>query len=253
MKTCTRCGATHEATPEFFGLDSRTADGLDPRCRPCLRKKTAAWKHANPMQLAHQRIIEAERSMEKRHAARAEKAATRGAWLDANAALVAEVEAWWDGVLAEPKTRKMPEFCIDRTLAREHAAAEGVSYQTALFATAPDVRAKFMTMKELRKGLRGQEVRRSDSNRVWSALPYAASDLRAHLERKFKPGMTWANYGSHWCIDHVVPFASFGVQAIGDEAWQLAFAIENLQPLTRHENAKKGLSIGNDDGLRVLR
>jgi hypothetical protein len=62
-------------------------------------------------------------------------------------------------------------------------------------------------------------------------------DLRAHLERQFKPGMSWFNYGFRgWHIDHIKPLAAF---APGDAA---AFHYTNLQPLWMAENLKKGAS-----------
>ncbi len=63
--------------------------------------------------------------------------------------------------------------------------------------------------------------------------------LRSHLESKFKPGMSWENYGVHgWHIDHIKPCASFD---LSDPAQQhTCFHYSNLQPLWAYENLQKG-------------
>lgn len=62
-------------------------------------------------------------------------------------------------------------------------------------------------------------------------------ELRAHLETRFLPGMTWENYGA-WHIDHVRPLASFDLT---DRAQLLqACHYTNLQPLWARDNRSKG-------------
>jgi hypothetical protein len=65
--------------------------------------------------------------------------------------------------------------------------------------------------------------------------------LREHLESKFKPGMTWGNYGKgvgKWCIDHIVPMNEFDLL---DEAQQrIVCHYTNLQCLWFDENSNKG-------------
>lgn len=65
--------------------------------------------------------------------------------------------------------------------------------------------------------------------------------LRVHIERGFKRGMTWKNYGTHWHIDHILPCASF---ELSDPRQQLqCFHWSNLQPLWSVENLKKSDNI----------
>lgn len=62
-------------------------------------------------------------------------------------------------------------------------------------------------------------------------------ELKKHLESKFKPGMTWDNYGSYWVVDHREPYVSIspddriGIERISHYS--------NLQPLTVEENNSK--------------
>ena len=73
-------------------------------------------------------------------------------------------------------------------------------------------------------------------------------ELRAHLESKWQPGMTWENYGSQdgWVIDHIVPLKYFkdNFDLANDlEVQKKAFGIQNLQPLWWLENAKKSAKL----------
>jgi len=61
-----------------------------------------------------------------------------------------------------------------------------------------------------------------------------------HIISQLKPGMTKANYGKMWEIDHkiskfLLPYGSFD-----DPNFKKLWALENLQPLWKAENRKKG-------------
>lgn len=67
--------------------------------------------------------------------------------------------------------------------------------------------------------------------------------LRGYLEKQFRPGMTWENYGrTGWHVDHIKPCAKFDLT---DPAQQKqCFCYANLQPLWAEENLKKGDTYG---------
>lgn len=61
--------------------------------------------------------------------------------------------------------------------------------------------------------------------------------VRGHLEKSFLPGMTWANYGTVWHIDHHVPCAAWDLT---NQHHQLAcFNWRNLRPLLAADNIRK--------------
>jgi hypothetical protein len=66
-------------------------------------------------------------------------------------------------------------------------------------------------------------------------LGYSPLQLKESIEKKFKSGMTWENYGE-WHIDHIRPISSF---QLGDEP-RFINTLENLQPLWAKENLSKG-------------
>jgi len=61
-------------------------------------------------------------------------------------------------------------------------------------------------------------------------------ELRAHLEKQFKAGMRWQNYGE-WHVDHIRPCASFDFS--DPTSLQQCFHYTNLQPMWGADNAKK--------------
>ena len=71
-------------------------------------------------------------------------------------------------------------------------------------------------------------------------LGCSESNLKTYLESKFKPGMTWDNYGLHgWHIDHIQACSSFsGFDKIKTQ--KECFNYKNLQPLWAGENLSKG-------------
>ena len=93
----------------------------------------------------------------------------------------------------------------------------------------------------IRAYLGSKKTRRGSTFEIVGCTP---DFLRVHLERQFKDGMTWENYGSHWHVDHRIPLAS-GNSA--DEIKGLSHWT-NLQPLEALENIIKSDKIPIDAG-----
>lgn len=68
---------------------------------------------------------------------------------------------------------------------------------------------------------------------------YTEAELRAHLERQFLKGMSWANFGE-WHIDHIVPLSSFTITGPDDPEIKRAWGLPNLRPLWAIDNIRKG-------------
>lgn len=67
-------------------------------------------------------------------------------------------------------------------------------------------------------------------------------DVKAYLESRFLPGMSWDNYGPNgWHIDHIKPIASFDL--LDPEQVKQAAHYTNLQPLWALDNLCKGAKI----------
>ena len=69
--------------------------------------------------------------------------------------------------------------------------------------------------------------------------------LKKYLEKKFKDGMSWDNYGQ-WHIDHIKPCASFNL--VDPMEQKKCFHYTNLQPLWGEHNLKKGSKLNYEVG-----
>lgn len=76
------------------------------------------------------------------------------------------------------------------------------------------------------------------------------SIVKKHIERMFKPGMSWDNYGK-WHIDHIVPLALFDLSK--KEQQLKAFRYTNLQPLWAYENLSKGSKVSLKESSETIR
>lgn len=115
----------------------------------------------------------------------------------------------------------------------------------------PDVRAKrsrqirrrlasdpqFKLTRNLRRRLSHTVLGHHKSARTLELLGCTVEELRGYLEKQFKRGMSWSNYG-RWHIDHIKPCASFDLT--DPEQQRICFHYTNLQPLWAEENMRKG-------------
>lgn len=111
-------------------------------------------------------------------------------------------------------------------------------------------RERVRALKRLREATPENRMLRSMRTRIYIALKGNAKvsktatlvgctipELRAHLEARFQPGMTWANYGE-WHVDHIKPCILFDFR--DPEEQGRCFHFSNLQPLWGVENMSKG-------------
>jgi len=74
---------------------------------------------------------------------------------------------------------------------------------------------------------------------------YTVDQLKRHLNKQFKPGMTWDNFGSYWNIDHKIPVAVFNFKTFTDIDFKRCWALNNLQPMEAKSNFRKGATLNN--------
>lgn len=102
--------------------------------------------------------------------------------------------------------------------------------------TDPNYKLALTLRGRLGTALRSQDAKKTTE--TMDLIGCSIAYLRRHLELKFRDGMTWANHGSVWEIDHKRPCASFNLLDV--EQQRACFHFTNLQPLTCEENRAKG-------------
>lgn len=75
------------------------------------------------------------------------------------------------------------------------------------------------------------------SRKTEDLLGCSFTEFKDYLERKFKEGMSWDNYGE-WHIDHIKPCSQFDLSKVEEQA--SCFHHTNMQPLWAKENLIKG-------------
>lgn len=95
------------------------------------------------------------------------------------------------------------------------------------------------------------KLRKSIRNRLQLALKHnyttglaflnlgcSLGELKLHLEKQFKPGMSWENWKfDGWHLDHIIPLCKFDLT--NDEQVKIATHYTNLQPLWAKDNLSK--------------
>ncbi len=98
----------------------------------------------------------------------------------------------------------------------------------------------FKFVHTLRTNVRGRIKARGGIKQAKTEALFGCTvpELRAHLARKFKPGMSWENYGFRgWHIDHILPCSSFDLR--DPKQQRRCFHFSNLRPLWALENLRK--------------
>lgn len=115
---------------------------------------------------------------------------------------------------------------------REYIRKQALQYQKEI-RKIPHKRLSKNISKAIWQCLKHQN-KSKQNNSYLSLVNWTLEELFIHLESKFRDGMTWGNYGSHWHLDHIKPLSLFNSTNIM-EAWE----IKNLQPLLVFENLSK--------------
>ena len=210
LKKCTYCKQWLETSAFTFKKDR------DPqkRCEPCrIKGNASANKSVNRAEVnARHRQTDLYAASQARHRATDLHAATEKRWRNGP---VGQARAARTNVAKKQRREDDPSF---REKENVHRLADAICR------------------------------RKTESSATFLAKTgWTAEELRAHLEERFTAGMTWANFGTFWNLDHRIPQSAF---SFPDETKKCCCA-ENVRPLSKKENKKKQDKLLDEEILRV--
>lgn len=233
-KKCAACGGNYPKTPEYFHWANRSKGYFQSTCKGCryvIRKKR---REENPRKYRADRKRRRERNIEKYRAT--EKAyhrnnlekrrAAASRWRKKNIEKARAAARLWYRENAARRLaynrdwhRNNPEK-ISRINARRRATPRGrINHSVA--------------------ACMWRSLKRNKGGQHWETLVgYTLKDLMRHLEKQFRPGMTWDNYGE-WHIDHRIPVAAFNFTKPEHRDFRRCWSLKNLQPMWARDNILK--------------
>jgi len=130
------------------------------------------------------------------------------------------------------KILEQKKIYTDKTRKIRNKKRYEMYYSNTLFKIINNMRTRlriFMKSKNIKK-----------NNKTIVILGAGPEMIKEHIEKQFKDGMSWENYGYYgWHIDHIIPLSSANSE---EEIYKLCYYM-NLQPLWSEENLKKGKKI----------
>ena len=95
---------------------------------------------------------------------------------------------------------------------------------------------------------------KKDNLSILKYLPYSIKELTAHLESKFKPWMSWDNWGRYnketwktedcstwtWNLDHIISQSNLPYDSMKHPNFKKCWALSNLRPLSAKQNILDG-------------
>jgi hypothetical protein len=92
-------------------------------------------------------------------------------------------------------------------------------------------------------GVLKRQLTHKDNNSL-KYLGCSLKEYKQHLEKQFKPDMSWSNHGVVWEVDHIYPCSKFDLTI--EENIYKCFNYNNTQPLYKSENRSKKDKIIDD-------
>ncbi len=198
-KRCTRCGEIKNVS-EFSGKKK-----LECRCKVCARADAKAYRIANQDKVKESQKV-------YRYINRDRRNEQRRAWYKTNRSKALAYCKKWNKANREWHNNRQKEL-------RKNDLK---------------IRLNINMGNSIRKSIRSGKGKEH-----WEGIVgYTIENLKRHLEKKFKQGMSWENYGK-WHIDHIVPISVWNFETPEHEDFKRCWALKNLQPLWAEENLKK--------------
>ena len=206
-KKCSKCGIDKPLS-EFHKSKDRVA-GVVSQCKECKKEVSLAHREKTLIRIIKYRPRRREIA-KKHYCANREK-------------YIAKSREWY----AENKERHH-EQCRAWAMAHPEKRKEASQKYNQRVSSTPNGRLN----NNMRVGMNESLQKGTKAGRHWETLvDFTIDQLKTHIEKLFKPGMTWENYGTAWHIDHKIPIAAFNFERPEDIDFRICWSLKNLQPL----------------------
>jgi len=234
MKTCSKCH-TEKPLLEYYNCKGRP-DGKRGICKFCWGESSREYREVHKEELAEKQkkywaenkpqISERRKSHYPKYK---DRVAKYHAETKAHNNEVKKVYREENKEILAVKFRQWADENRDAYLARRR------DKRKQRMASDPQFRLDRSFSQRIRESLKSGK-----NGAPWESLvEYSLSDLTAHIEKQFLPGMTWDNYGE-WHIDHRIPLSAHCYEKPTDIDFQRAWALKNLRPMWALDNISKG-------------
>jgi hypothetical protein len=201
-KVCKKCGVEKELCE--FDKKSGSKEGYTSRCKVCRRNYINEY-NSNPINL------ERKRRKQKEYY-----------WDNHEKELKRSTEKHKKNSEKEKEYRKKNRVKINERIKKQYDEDENFRLRTNM-------------KNRLKLFLKSKKI--AKKNTTFEIIGCNPEELKEHLEKQFKNGMSWENYGYYgWHIDHKIPLSSAKTE---EDVYRLSH-YTNLQPLWSEENYKKG-------------
>ncbi len=253
MKQCTKCKEVKELTE--FAKQTSNKNGLQSKCKDCDK----AYYQVNKDKIKAYKQAYYQVNKDKAKAYREENKDRKAAWnktyykinkdkrraynkayREANKDKIKIKRQEWTEANRE-KTKAYREANRDKQKAYREANKDKIKERKKLYMrkrmqTDDLFRLKNVLRQRTCLAFKAQGYAKNTKTQKMLGVDYEVA--KAHIERQFKKGMSWSNYGE-WHIDHIIPLASAKTEA---ELIKLCH-YRNLQPLWAEENLTKRATI----------
>jgi len=240
-KKCTKCKKIKKL--EAFGFDNRAKDGRQGRCRDCTKEIKRQHRRDNleeyrenwriKYKISPEKHREESRLYRKNPKNRLKIRKTKMNWGKANPEKIREYRQRWRKANKERVRETARRWCKSNP---EKVKERNRKSKEKLYGTSQGKLNHCMSSAVY------NALSSNKNGRGWELLVgYTVIQLKKHLEKNFKHGMSWNNYGKNgWHIDHIIPQSAFNFEKPEDIDFKRCWALKNLQPMWAKENISKG-------------
>jgi hypothetical protein len=256
MKTCVKCHKTLPLTDQFFGIRDDSPDGFRNDCKMCVKKRRDDWhlrNRENQIGKMKKYWVENRESMLR----------YKAEYNQSNKEVINKKCHDYYGenrvkVLLQMKQHRITnkeqishrrkkqyrenyEIFMEKRKEYRDKNREMINKTAAFYrANRRKTDTEYKILCNIRTRIRMALKKSSKGGRTTELIGCTIPELRRHLSKQFKPGMSWDNYGE-WHIDHIIPCACFNLSFLNQQ--KECFNYKNLRPMWAVENLRKGAKL----------